>query len=97
MTRTEIRKTLVDELSRVQELSGREVPAIVGSTKPIGGISGFDSLNDWEVTVILAGVFGLGEKVRLCVSDDGKRTLTIDEIVEKVCRIQQEKGETTDV
>lgn len=95
MTRSEIRQTLVDALSRVQELSGREVPAIGGDTKPIGALSGFDSISDCEVSVALAGVFGLGDKDRLCVSDDGKRTLTVDEIVEKVSQIQEKKGATT--
>ncbi len=74
-------KLIVERVIKIQELSGREVPDDVNEkTIPIGGLAGFDSLNGLELTMMLPDEIKWGGK-NLCVSDEGRRALTIREIV----------------
>ena len=75
----DIYEMLIRLLVQIQQISGREVPKIDKKTIPIGELPGFDSLNGLEL------VFMLPEKVvwsgdNLCVSEDGKKALNVEEI-----------------
>ena len=86
MTSTEARDRIVKAIAQIQENSGRELPEkISGRTKPIGDLDGFDSLNGLELSVVLAIEFDIDPGENLCVSDDGRRALTVNEIVARVC------------
>lgn len=83
MNRDEIMKLIIEILKQIQQLSGREIPDISEDTIPIGGLSGFDSQNGLELTVMLP------EEIQwpgnnLCVSDDGTQALSVREITDRL-------------
>ena len=92
MTKHEIRERVIKRLREIQELSGREIPEIVDSMVPIGGLPGFDSHNDLEISVDLAIEFDLPDNFRVCVSEDGTKPLSIGEIVEKIIKQMENKN-----
>lgn len=84
MNKPEIVTTVVDTIAKVQELSGRPTAGIGASTRPIGGVEGFDSLSGVEATIILSESLGvdLPGDYNPFISDDGRRALSISEIAE---------------
>jgi hypothetical protein len=79
----DIFKIVIDLLIKIQELSGRNVPKIKRNTIPVGELPGFDSLNGLELVFMLPdGVDWSGDN--LCVSENGKRALNVQEIVERL-------------
>lgn len=84
MNKPEIVTTVVDTIAKVQELSGRPTAGIGASTRPIGGVEGFDSLSGVEATMILSESLGvdLPGDYNPFISDDGRRALSISEIAE---------------
>ena len=86
MTRTDASDQIIKALIQIQKNSGRELPEqITGRMKPIGDLDGFDSLNGLELSVVLASQFGTDPKENLCISEDGYRALTLNEIAARVC------------
>jgi len=84
MNGSELIKLIIERVIEIQELSGREVPDDVNEkTVPIGGLAGFDSLNGLELSIMLPEEIGWSGK-NVCVSDDGKKALSIGEIVESL-------------
>ena len=86
MDKAAVTQQVIQAVAQVQEASGRSAEGIGASTKPIGGASGFDSLNGIEVTVALSQ--SLGNELpndNLFVSEDGKRALSISEIADNLC------------
>lgn len=84
MNRKKILDLVVETLEFIQELSGRSVPRdVTERTVPIGGLPGFDSLNGLELTIMLPDEIKWGGK-NLCVSDDGKKALSIGEVVDRL-------------
>jgi hypothetical protein len=82
------RETVLEELlsllRKIQMISGREVPADMDEeTIPIGGLPGFDSLNGIEFTSMLPPTVRWAGQ-NLCVSEDGKRALTVGEMVDRL-------------
>ena len=79
----DIFEIIVGLLSKIQKLSGREIPRIDRNTVPVGGLPGFDSLNGLELVFMLPdGIYWSREN--LCVSENGKRALNVQEIVERL-------------
>jgi hypothetical protein len=79
----DIFEMIIGLLTKIQKLSGREVPKIDRNTIPVGGLPGFDSLNGLELVFMLPdGVDWSGDN--LCVSENGKRALNVQEIVERL-------------
>jgi len=86
MKSTEARDRIVKAIVQIQKNSGRELPEEVsGRTKPIGDLEGFDSLNGLELSVVIAAEFDIDSRENLCVSEDGRRALTVNEMVARVC------------
>lgn len=84
MKRKEALKLIIGLVARLQNISGREIPSVINEkTVPIGGLPGFDSLNGLELTMMLPKKIGWSGN-NVCVSDDGKKALSIEEIAERL-------------
>ena len=81
--RENIFKMVIRLLVKIQKISGRKVLKIDEEMVPIGGLPGFDSLNGLELTLMLPDKVAWSGK-SLCVSDDGKRALSVKEMVERL-------------
>ncbi len=88
MNREKLTELIIQILVQIQDISGREVPPDMDSgTRPIGGLSGFDSLNGLELTMMLPDEIEW-EGRNLCVSKDGKKALTVGEIVDRLLQVE---------
>lgn len=85
MDRNKIQESIIQTLREVQQMSGRAVGKLEFSTKPIGDLQEFDSLNGVEATVLLSRM--LGQEIpdeNIFVSRDGSRALSIAEIADNL-------------
>ena len=95
MDKATVTQQVVQAVVQAQEASGRAAGGIGPSTKPIGGVPGFDSLNGVEVTVSLSKSLGYElPDDNLFVSQDGKRALSISEIADNLCKTMGIGSET---
>ena len=83
MDRQKLFDVIIETLTQIQIISGREVPKITKKTVPIKDLPGFDSLNGIEFTMMLPSDLEWDGK-NLCVSEDGTRALCLDEMVDLV-------------
>ena len=58
MSPAQIKQIVIEVLTQIQELSGRDVPEITDQTQPIGDLPGFDSLSAEEATIALSDRLG---------------------------------------
>src|ERR1700741_4388387 len=94
MTPIEIQAAIFDVLKDVQELSGRQWVPLPATAKPIGVLAGFDSLCSIETTVLLElklGCAPLGPS-SLFISEDGKRALTVQEVSQRIHKMNAAQG-----
>ena len=86
MDKQEIVSKVVQTVTQVQKVSGRSSAGIGLSTRPVGGVEGFDSLSGVEATVMLAESLGvdLPGNYNPFVSNDGKRALSVGEIADNL-------------
>ena len=84
MNKKEIYDLVVETLEFIQELSGREKVNINKDTVPIGQLPGFDSVNGVELSMMISEHIPMEKNVRLCVSDDGKKALSVRQIAERL-------------
>ena len=84
MERQEIVTKVIQTVAQVQEMSGRPSGGIDTSTRPVGGVEGFDSLCGVEATVMLSDSLALQipEDCNPFISKDGKRALSVGEIAD---------------
>ena len=84
MDKQEIVAKVIQAVAQVQQMSGRPSADIGTSTRPVGGVEGFDSLNGVEATVMLSESLRveLPEDCNPFISTDGKRALTVGEIAD---------------
>ena len=77
---------VVETVAQVQELSGRSSAGIGSSTRPVGGVEGFDSLSGVEATVMLSESLrvDLPEDYNPFISNDGKLALSVGEIADNL-------------
>ena len=87
--KNKVKEEIIEAVVKVQEMSARTTEGIGSSTKPIGGLEGFDSLNGIEVTVILSESLSYSKlpAENLFVSEDGRRALSVAEIADRICEI----------
>lgn len=86
MEKLELVAKVVQAVAHVQEVSGRSSVGIGATTRPVGGVEGFDSLSGVEATVMLSESLGvdLPDDYNPFISRNGKRALTIDEIADNL-------------
>ena len=94
MDNQEIVTKVVQTVAHVQEMSGRPSAGIGASTRPVGGVEGFDSLSGVEATAMLSESLGveLPEDYNPFISTDGKRTLSVGEIADTLSTYIGEKA-----
>jgi hypothetical protein len=93
MTRHEATDAVIAGIVAIQRRSGDEVPELGSDTVAIHGIPGFDSLRGLELSVAMGRVFEVEDDVNICISDDGKRALTVAEITDKLMTMRQKTQE----
>jgi hypothetical protein len=93
MTHTEAMHSIVSAITRIQEKSGDEVPDLRSDTVVINGVAGFDSLRGLELSVAMCRFFEIPEDINICISDDGRRPLTVAEIATKLMTMGQNPRE----
>ena len=86
MDRQEIVTKVIETVAQVQDVSGRPSAGIGVSTRPVGGVEGFDSYSGVEATVMLSESLGvdLPEDYNPFISKDEKRALTVSEIADSL-------------
>ena len=86
MDKQDIAAAVVQTVAHVQEVSGRSSAGIGPSTRPVGGVQGFDSLSGVEATVMLSQSLGIDipEDHNPFISNDGKRALSVSEIADNL-------------
>jgi hypothetical protein len=86
MDRAKLRVIVLAGVQEVQEDSGRVWKEVVGSSKVIGVLDGFESINGIEATCVIERLVierGMGKKVDAdTLFTDGRRAYTVDEAVE---------------
>ena len=94
MEKQEIISQVVQTVVRVQQVSGRPSADIGASTRPVGGVEGFDSLNGVEATVMLSEAleFELPHDYNPFISADGKRALSVGEIADTLSTYIHERA-----
>ena len=89
MTHSEAMDAVASAITGIQERSGDEVLELCPDTAVVNGVAGFDSLRGLELSVAMSRFFEVPEDVNICLSDDGKRALTLAEIVAKLMALDQ--------
>ncbi|TKJ33171.1 MAG: hypothetical protein CEE38_21160 [Planctomycetes bacterium B3_Pla] len=87
MTKKQIYNLVVEKLRSIQEMCGKKIVDINEDTVPIGQLAGFDSLTGIEFTTEIDADIPLDKSVRLCVSVDGKKPLSVRQIVKRLMDI----------
>lgn len=84
MNKPEIVTAVVETIAKVQGMSGRPCAGMDASTRPIGGVEGFDSLSGVEATVMLSESLRVDIPINQnpFISKDGRRPLSISEIAD---------------
>ena len=94
MTLPRIKSCICKVINEVQTLSGRPCIEMNWSTKPVGGLDGFDSLMGLEATVLVEERLGCRlEHDSIFISDDGTRALSIQQICERIAESIETKGD----
>ncbi|MGB7443423.1 MAG: acyl carrier protein [Coleofasciculaceae cyanobacterium] len=91
MNSEDVKEQLIEVLTEIQSDSGYKETQISGTTCPITDLEGFDSLLGVEAINMLSDKLGVeipsSHIHKICLSQDGKQWLTIDESVAVVCEI----------
>jgi hypothetical protein len=93
MTRHEATDAVVAAITDIQRKSGDDIPELGPDTVAINGIPGFDSLRGLELSVAMGRMFEVGDDVNICISDDGRRALTVAEIADRLMTMHQKPKE----
>ncbi len=89
MLRSELQDIVLTVLQDIQVLGGRPWLGLNPHALPIGELEGFDSLTSIEATVMIEQKLGgrSFEIPTLFVSEDGKRALSIAEVVDRLATV----------
>jgi len=96
MTADSIHTTVLEVLKEVQKISGRSCEDLDPTAIPIDDLDGFDSITAVEATAMIEQKLG-AENLNLVtafVSEDGKRALSIEEVVERISKALKKSGST---
>ncbi|MDE2824068.1 MAG: hypothetical protein OXK79_11265 [Chloroflexota bacterium] len=86
MDRQEIVNKVIETVAQVQDVSGRSSADIGVSTRPVGGVEGFDSYSGVEATAMLSAslAIDLPKDYNPFISRDGKRAQSVGEIADSL-------------
>lgn len=90
MDRAKTVRILVSILKEIQNESGEDVDEIIETTRPIGGLPGFDSLTGVILTVYCFSTFGIednGKIISICEGTNRSGhpcALTVGEIADRI-------------
>lgn len=84
MTKNEISVEIIAAITELQEVSGRSAHGIIGETKPIGDLPGFDSLNGVELAISLSSRLGVEVEEKIILSPDQGKSPSIAVITERI-------------
>ncbi len=91
MNPEDVKAKLIEALQEIQSDSGYEEAPISGTTCPTTDLEGFDSLLGVEAINMLADKLDVeipsSHIHKICLSQDGKQWLTIDQSVAVICEI----------
>lgn len=88
MSEANIRKAVLEVITEIQRLSGRQVPdQIDDSVCPIGAINGFDSINAVEATVMLSEKLECEIDFNPFISDGGTKALKLKQVVARLNKL----------
>jgi acyl carrier protein len=79
---------VVETFESIQETSGEEKISINEDTIPIGQLPGFDSIRGVEFSMKISKHIAMVKLIQLCVSEDGKKPISIRKIVENLMKLQ---------
>lgn len=92
MAETNIKKAILEAVSEIQRLSGREVPDQLDDDEcPIGSVAGFDSLNACEATTILSSKLNCQIDFNPFISEGGTRALKLKQVVSRLNKLLTSK------
>ena len=82
MAEANIKKAVLEAITEIQILSGRQVPdQLDDDDSPIGSVAGFDSINAVEVMVSLSVKLNCEIDFNPFISEGGTRALKLKQIV----------------
>ncbi len=89
MTRKHAEAAVIGAITEIQEMSGRECIDISGTTIPICGVPGFDSLNGLEATVEIAEhlKMEIPNETNIFTNEAGDQALTVSQIANRLLEI----------
>ena len=94
MNKEEVLKNVIQVLDQLQKDIGRQAVRMSASTRPIGDLEQFDSLNGVEATVEIADKLNVElPGVSVFVDETGTRALSVSEIADVVCAAALGKSE----
>lgn len=93
MEKERVRNRLIEVLQSIQRESGYDEVLLSGEICPLDDLEGFDSKIAPVATTLLASATGIPipNRKNIFVSRSGRQRLTIDQIVEKVCKLSPEE------
>lgn len=90
MVREGVRRVVIEVLTELQELRGKEVPEVDDKTCPLEDLEGFDSVSAVEATTRLEEELGMELDAKLFWEKGGGKPLGVEEIVNRICKVVDE-------
>jgi len=89
MQRSQVYQVVTGAISKVQSASGN-TSQVNGSTCPMGGLSGFDSMNAVEVACDISVGVGCEVPDMKLFFNSARNPRTVNEIVDAVCELVEQ-------
>jgi acyl carrier protein len=83
LDRTKVSEAVIKVLEEIQEMSGRSLSSIGGTTCPMGDLEGFDSLNAVEATALVSERLGCSLPANVMLPRPGQM-LSVSDIVDRI-------------
>lgn len=83
MSRSQLRRTLIETLSEIQDLNEQPMPEVDDDTCPMEDLPGFDSLTAAEALVMLSDKLDYELEPSILVKPDGNPA-TVGEIIDSM-------------
>lgn len=93
MKKSEVTRIVVKAITDLQSLSGSPKQDVTVQTRPMDELSDFDSLRCLETTILIEKEIGveLPDDLSLFQSSDNGESLSVGEIVDRICGLLDEK------